>query len=590
MAELASQPTSVQSVYGWYAADRLFVNRRYQRKLVWTLEEKQKLVESILRRYPIPAILLSEKDDGSGKLEIIDGLQRLNAIISFIEGAFALANGRFFDVSAFPTAKARLDSGEFQPLGKSPIISTAEVTTFLDYSLAFSVMRKATDREVDDVFDRINSYGHRLSEQERRQSGIQNEFSELVRRVASKLRGDGSPQIMPLRMMPEVSIDLPMTKHGYDVRAEDVFWCKQGILRATDLRDSMDEQCIADILASIVSGAVLERSKDVLDQLYARDSEESLQLLDALKVYGEEKLSDEFFYCIEQIEMVCNANGKTEKLRNIIFEDRNTNGFPAVFALILIAFHEIFIQEKSSISDYGILKATLNNLTRRIVTSRRATAAEERRTNIKTIKGIISSSFVKIDPTQSIYSDHKSLDIDDHIRRSSMELANFELKQGIVALGTRREINRNMLDKILATICGIANNGPSRSGRILIGVCDKEEDKKKIAKLDGIQPREVGGRWVVGVAREARVLGISLEDYHSIFRKHIASANLSEPLKSDVLSSIDYNSYYGLGIIIIGVPTQNEPSYFNDEIYWRDGDNTVKADTPKLISSVSRRF
>ncbi|GAB0118803.1 hypothetical protein Acid7E03_28750 [Acidisoma sp. 7E03] len=257
MAELASQPTSVQSVYGWYAADRLFVNRRYQRKLVWTLEEKQKLVESILRRYPIPAILLSEKDDGSGKLEIIDGLQRLNAIISFIEAAFSLANGRFFDVSAFPTAKARLDSGEFQPLGKSPIISTAEVTTFLDYSLAFSVMRKATDREVDDVFDRINSYGHRLSEQERRQSGIQNEFSELVRRVASKLRGDGSPQIMPLRMMPEVSIDLPMTKHGYDVRAEDVFWCKQGILRATDLRDSMDEQCIADILASIVSGAVL---------------------------------------------------------------------------------------------------------------------------------------------------------------------------------------------------------------------------------------------------------------------------------------------------------------------------------------------
>ncbi|MCV6591452.1 MAG: DUF262 domain-containing protein [Silicimonas sp.] len=235
MAELASQPTSIQSVYGWHADERLLVNRRYQRKLVWTLEEKQKLVESVLRRYPIPAILLAEKDDDSGHLEIIDGLQRLNAIISFIEGAFSLPDGRYFDISAFPTAKSRLDSGVFSPHNSEPTISNSEVTTILDYSLAFSVMRKASDTEVDDVFDRINSYGHRLSDQERRQSGIQNDFSELVRTIASKLRGDGSPQVMPLRKMPEISIDLPMMKHGYDVKAASVFWCEQGILRATDL-------------------------------------------------------------------------------------------------------------------------------------------------------------------------------------------------------------------------------------------------------------------------------------------------------------------------------------------------------------------
>lgn len=473
MAELASQPTSIQSAYGWHAAERLFVNRRYQRKLVWTLEEKQKLVESILRKYPIPAILLAEKDDESGHFEIIDGLQRLNAIISFIEGTFPLLDGRFFDISAFPTAKARLDEGVFHPLRSGPLISTAEVTAILDYSLAFSVMRKATDGEVDDVFDRINSYGHRLSDQERRQSGIQNEFSELVRSVASKLRGDGSPQVMPLRMMPEVSIDLPMMKHGYDVKADNVFWCKQGILRATDLRDSMDEQCIADILASIASGGVLERSKDVLDQIYVRDSDSALQLLDALKVYGSNKLADEFFYCIEQIEQACNANAKEEKLRNLIFQDRNTNPFPAVFTVILIAFHEMFVHEKSSVADYDKLKAAMTNLTRRIETSRRATTSDERRKNIDTIKGIISPYFVKSDPSTSIYSDHKTLDLDDYIRRSNMELANFELKQGIVPLAGERKINCDLLDRIVATICGIANNGPDRAGRILVGVSDQ---------------------------------------------------------------------------------------------------------------------
>jgi uncharacterized protein with ParB-like and HNH nuclease domain len=50
MAELDSTPKSVQSLYSWYSENKLHVNRRYQRKLVWTLEEKQKLVESILNR------------------------------------------------------------------------------------------------------------------------------------------------------------------------------------------------------------------------------------------------------------------------------------------------------------------------------------------------------------------------------------------------------------------------------------------------------------------------------------------------------------------------------------------------------------
>jgi uncharacterized protein with ParB-like and HNH nuclease domain len=42
MAELVSQPTSIQSIYNLYREEKLFVNRKYQRKLVWTLEEKAK--------------------------------------------------------------------------------------------------------------------------------------------------------------------------------------------------------------------------------------------------------------------------------------------------------------------------------------------------------------------------------------------------------------------------------------------------------------------------------------------------------------------------------------------------------------------
>ena len=83
---------SVQEAYREFRDGNFRVNRRYQRKLVWTLEEKQKLVDSILEGYPIPLLLLafSLRDDGTKSFEILDGMQRLNAIFSFIENAFSL--------------------------------------------------------------------------------------------------------------------------------------------------------------------------------------------------------------------------------------------------------------------------------------------------------------------------------------------------------------------------------------------------------------------------------------------------------------------------------------------------------------------
>lgn len=221
MAELDSQPKSIQSLYVWYSERALWVNRRYQRKLVWTLPEKQKLVESVLKKYPIPAVLLAEREGGG--YEVIDGLQRIHTLMSFIEGAFPTEDERFFDVTQFPTANTRVAEGIFKAPESSSLLSPREVGTFLDYSLAVSVMRGATDAEIDDVFARINTYGHRLSDQERRQAGVQNEFSDLVRELSCILRGDVSSDVLLLADMPTISIDLPMTKHGYSVEASEVF-------------------------------------------------------------------------------------------------------------------------------------------------------------------------------------------------------------------------------------------------------------------------------------------------------------------------------------------------------------------------------
>lgn len=590
MSELASQPTSIQSVYSWYREDKLFVNRRYQRKLVWTLEEKQRLIESILKRYPVPAMLIAERKGVDGTYEIIDGLQRLHAIVSFIEGAFKTLDGKFFDVKQFPTAKGYADAGLFSLPDGDQLLSPKEVSALLDYPLALSVMRNASDDEVNDVFGRINTYGHRLSDQERRQAGVENDFSRLVRSIACTLRGDASADVLPLRNMPSISIDLPMAKHGYEVRADEVFWVEQGVLRSTDLRDSMDEQCIADIAACIVGGQLIERSKSALDQIYDSDTAESTRVNTALEVYGSEKFGEEFKFCLDQVLNVCRADGDDGKLRDIIFAGGTTNAFPAVFAVIMIAFHELIVGEGKMVTNYSAVKKSLSGLNKRIDTTRRATDPDERRKNANTVKGLIAEYFSPAEVSKLVYGNHAIVDVEAVIRRSEIELSDYELKQGMLNLSDKRAVDGDLVEKVLKTACAIANNGKNRIGKILIGVTDKDADAKRVKQLDGVEPKKVGKRYVVGVNREANVLGISVEEYYGRWKDAIKNSKLSPSLRDSLLSNIDFNSYFGLGVIVFTIPAQKELSFYADQAYWRNGDSTTEATQAKQIADLARRF
>jgi hypothetical protein len=390
--------------------------------------------------------------------------------------------------------------------------------------------------------------------------------------------------------MPSISIDLPMTKHGYLVQADEVFWVNQGILRSTDLRDSMDEQCIADIAACVVGGEPIERTKDALDEIYVQGSTEADRVLSALEVYGPSKFSDEFNYCIDEIKKVCAAE-KPEKLRGVVFKKSTTNPFPSVFAVLIIAFYELIIKESKKVTDYSGVKRALTNLSDRIEIGRKAISPDERRKNIDTVKGLVGAYFVSGDMSASeIYRSHTTIDVEAVIRRSEIELANYELKQGLLFLSDKGGVDENIIDKIVKTICAIANNGPESVGKIIIGVTDKDNDTARIQEIDKIDPKKIGKRFVVGVNREAKRLGITVEKYFSMWKDGIRKSSLSSAVRDSVLSNIDFNSFYGLGVIVITIPSQSELSYIGEEVYWRNGDSTERAETPKQIATLAKRF
>ena len=181
-----------------------------------------------------------------------------------------------------------------------------------------------------------------------------------------------------------------------------MFWVEQGILRSTDLRDSMDEQCIADVAASVITGEMIDRSKDQLDLVYSLGSPTSESVLTSLDVYGADQFSQEFMFCVDEILKVCQAgpDGAVE-LRHLVFNKKTTNPFPSVFAIVLMAFHELIVKEGKVISDYASVRKSLENLGDRIGTGQKATSSEERRKNVDVTKGLVASYFCR--PTRSAF-------------------------------------------------------------------------------------------------------------------------------------------------------------------------------------------
>ena len=47
----APRGMSIMEAYEIYRSDKFIVNRTYQRKLVWSIKEKQALVDSVLNKY-----------------------------------------------------------------------------------------------------------------------------------------------------------------------------------------------------------------------------------------------------------------------------------------------------------------------------------------------------------------------------------------------------------------------------------------------------------------------------------------------------------------------------------------------------------
>lgn len=575
---------SVQEAYRNYRDGKLIVNRKYQRKLVWNLSEKQSLVDSIMKDYPIPLILLAE-DSSESSYEIMDGMQRLNAIFAFIENHFSI-DGRYFDTDEFSRAKQLAAEGVFSTAEKSTsaFLTPGEVADFLDYQLAVTVFPAGGEEKTTDVFGRINSGGRQLSLQERRQAGMVDDFSMLVRKLASEIRGDTSREVLPLSEMPEISIDSVRADMGYELKAEEIFWCKQGVMWTRQLRESEDEEIIADICASILLEQPIARSKELLDAFYDSSTSEYEQLRRSLASYGVDRLYEEVKVTLSVLrEIIDEYSSDNNALRSVI-NPGSTNPIKTAFYTLFMAMHHLVIVDELSPDDSNKIMAALNNLQSDIKTTAKYSKTEDRIRNIDKTKGLISRYFAKKDPPMLRHGAGLALDLENSLRRSKVETGRYECKQGFVDLSPSRGEDKKLPNKILETICGIANLGPYSDGFLFVGVADTKSDADRIRELDHIDYVTVGSRYVVGIEREFPFLKCDHESYLERILSFVRNSDLSDTLKNQVLTQIDYVDYKGLSVIRIRIPAQKEVSFLGEAAYTRENSSTVEAKGKKLLA------
>ena len=143
---------------------------RFQRNFIWDKTRQSRLIESIFLGLPLPAIYLSEYDDG--RMTIVDGLQRISTIRDFMNDKLRLCNMEYFD-----NCNGKTFSELHLPDLQLRRFYRTQITCFkIDY--------RSPNQLKYDLFRRLNTGGKALNDQEIRnclsRSNVQDTLYNMI--------------------------------------------------------------------------------------------------------------------------------------------------------------------------------------------------------------------------------------------------------------------------------------------------------------------------------------------------------------------------------------------------------------------------
>lgn len=131
MPPLRSDHFSIEEMIELWNKGKILINQEYQRSEVWKPFQKRDLIDSIMKGFFIGILVIWKNKEG--KLEILDGQQRIKTIINFVNDKGTNGEGKKFSE-----------------------LSTTEKSEIKGYSIYYVELKSALDEEeVADIFTRL---------------------------------------------------------------------------------------------------------------------------------------------------------------------------------------------------------------------------------------------------------------------------------------------------------------------------------------------------------------------------------------------------------------------------------------------------
>jgi uncharacterized protein with ParB-like and HNH nuclease domain len=232
---------TVSDFVAWEKNKTLVLSPSFQRRPVWRPGAKSFLIDTILRGLPMPIIFLrDQKTDLKtllSKREVVDGQQRIRTVLSYVypDGL------RNFNLQKDGFTLKRVHNKDLADLSFEQLNSDLK-QRILDYQFSVHVLpANVDDREVLQIFARMNATGVKLNEQELRNADFSGEFKTL----------------------------------SYELAAEYLeYWRKWGIFTEYNIARMNEVELTSEFFMLMLRGAVLGKTQASINSFYKTYDEE----------------------------------------------------------------------------------------------------------------------------------------------------------------------------------------------------------------------------------------------------------------------------------------------------------------------------
>jgi len=177
MKNFDSRAYSISDFLEWDDTKQLVLSPKFQRRSVWTDNAKSYLMDTIVRGKPIPKVFIRQSINVQTRKsirEVVDGQQRLRTILSYINDGFKIS----------PRHNEKYGGLYFSQLDS---VDDQIQQHILNYEVSTDLLVNLPDKEILDIFSRLNSYSVTLNDQEKINANHFGPFKILADNISHSL-------------------------------------------------------------------------------------------------------------------------------------------------------------------------------------------------------------------------------------------------------------------------------------------------------------------------------------------------------------------------------------------------------------------